>query len=138
MTWVALKSLCERRTRAALTALAIVLGVAMIAGSLILTDTIDRAFTNIFSSSYTQTDLVVRSTPVVEDSFAGAPTVPAELLAADPRRSPASRPPAATWSTSPARAPTSPSWSARDGKVIRATCRPSASASTPRSRASTR
>ncbi len=80
MTWVALKSLSERRMRAALTALAIVLGVAMIAGSLILTDTIDRAFTNIFSSSYTQTDLVVRSTPVVSDSFAGAPTVPAELL----------------------------------------------------------
>ena len=80
MTWIALKSLSERRMRAALTALAIVLGVAMIAGSLILTDTIDRAFTNIFSSSYTQTDLVVRSTPVVPDSFAGAPTVPAELL----------------------------------------------------------
>ena len=50
MTWVALKSLTERRMRAALTALAIVLGVAMIAGSLILTDTIDRAFTNIFGS----------------------------------------------------------------------------------------
>ena len=80
MTWVALRSLADRRMRAALTAFAIVLGVAMIAGSLILTDTIDRAFTNIFSSSYTQTDLVVRSTPVVSDSFAGAPTVPAHLL----------------------------------------------------------
>ena len=31
----------------------------MIAGSLVLTDTIDRAFTNIFASSYTNTDLVV-------------------------------------------------------------------------------
>ncbi len=80
MTWVALRSLMERRTRAALTALAVVLGVAMIAGSLILTDTIDRAFTNIFSSSYTNTDLVVRGTPVVQDSFAGGPTVPASLL----------------------------------------------------------
>ena len=80
MTWVALKSLMERRTRAALTALAVVLGVAMIAGSLILTDTIDRTFTNIFSSSYTNTDLVVHGTPVVEDSLAGAPNVPASLL----------------------------------------------------------
>ncbi len=80
MTWVALKSLMERRTRAALTALAVVLGVAMIAGSLILTDTIDRAFTNVYSSSYTNTDLVVRGTPVVDGSFAGAPTVPASLL----------------------------------------------------------
>ena len=33
MTWIALKSIAERRMRAALTALAIVLGVAMIAGS---------------------------------------------------------------------------------------------------------
>lgn len=80
MTWVALKSLAERRLRAALTALAIVLGVAMIAGSLILTDTIDRAFTNIFRGSYATTDLVVRATPVVADSAAGAPTVPAELV----------------------------------------------------------
>jgi putative ABC transport system permease protein len=80
MTWVALKSLGERRVRAALTALAIVLGVAMVAGSFILTDTIDRAFTNIFSSSYTQTDLVVRGDPVVDDSFAGTPTVSEDLL----------------------------------------------------------
>ena len=80
MTWVALKSIAERRTRAVLTALAIVLGVAMIAGSFILTDTIDRAFTTIFSSSYTQTDLVVRGKPVVADSMSGAPTVPAHLL----------------------------------------------------------
>ena len=36
MTWVALKSLVARRMRAALTALAIVLGVAMVAGSFIL------------------------------------------------------------------------------------------------------
>ena len=80
MTWVALKSMAARRLRAALTALAIVLGVAMIAGSLILTDTIDRAFTSIFSSSYTQTDLVVRGESVVDESFAGAPTVSADLL----------------------------------------------------------
>jgi putative ABC transport system permease protein len=80
MTWVALKSLAERRTRAVLTALSIVLGVAMIAGSFILTDTIDRAFTTIFNSSYTQTDLVVRGKPVVADSMSGAPTVPAQLL----------------------------------------------------------
>lgn len=80
MTLATIRSLVERRTRAALTALAVVLGVAMIAGSLILTDTIDRAFTDIFSSSYTNTDLVVRGAPVVDDAFAGTPTVPASLL----------------------------------------------------------
>jgi putative ABC transport system permease protein len=80
MTRTALRGLAERRARAVLTALAIVLGVAMIAGSLILTDTIDRAFTSVFSSSYTNTDLVVRGTPVVDDAFAGTPTVPAGLV----------------------------------------------------------
>ena len=80
MTWVALKSLAERRVRAVLTALAIVLGVAMVAGSFILTDTIDRAFTNIFSSTYTQTDLVVRGDAVVDGAFAGTPTVSENLL----------------------------------------------------------
>lgn len=80
MTWTALRSLAERRARAALTALAVVLGVAMIAGSLILTDTIDRAFTNIFASNYENTDLVVHGTSVVPGSRAGAPQVPAELL----------------------------------------------------------
>jgi putative ABC transport system permease protein len=80
MTWVALKSLAARRLRAALTALAIVLGVAMIAGSFILTDTIDRTFTTIFGSSYAQTDLVVRGGSTVDESFAGAPTVSADLL----------------------------------------------------------
>ena len=80
MTWVALKSLAERRVRAVLTALAIVLGVAMVAGSFILTDTIDRAFTNIFGSTYTQTDLVVRGDAVVDEAFAGTPTVSADLL----------------------------------------------------------
>jgi putative ABC transport system permease protein len=52
----------------------------MVAGSLILTDTIDRAFTNIFSSSYTQTDLVVRGEAMVDESFAGTPTVSEDLL----------------------------------------------------------
>ncbi|WP_217913196.1 ABC transporter permease [Miltoncostaea marina] len=81
MTAIALRSLAERRLRATLTALAIVLGVAMVAGSLILTDTVDRAFTQIFSSSYTNTDLVVRGASAVEGTQAGPPTVPARLLA---------------------------------------------------------
>ena len=38
MTWVALKSLMERRTRAALTALAVVLGAANVFGAFVVTD----------------------------------------------------------------------------------------------------
>jgi putative ABC transport system permease protein len=40
MTGVALRGLLARRVRAVLTALAIVLGVAMVSGSFVLTDTI--------------------------------------------------------------------------------------------------
>ena len=43
MTRVALKGLLGRRTRAVLTATAIVLGVAMVSGTYILTDTIKSA-----------------------------------------------------------------------------------------------
>ncbi len=61
MIRVALRGLAGRKFRAVLTAIAIVLGVAMISGTLVLTDTIDRAFNRIFVNSYAGTDAVVRS-----------------------------------------------------------------------------
>ena len=60
MTRVALKGLAGRKLRAALTALAIVLGVAMVSGTYVLTDTIDKAFSNIFQETYANTDAVVQ------------------------------------------------------------------------------
>ena len=51
MTTVTLKGLLGRKFRAILTALAIVLGVAMVCGTYVLTDTISMAFDNIFSGS---------------------------------------------------------------------------------------
>jgi putative ABC transport system permease protein len=56
---VALRGLAGRKLRAALTAIAIVLGVAMVSGTYVLTDTIDRAFNQIFDDSYAGTDVVV-------------------------------------------------------------------------------
>jgi len=56
---VSLRGLLGRKLRAVLTAVAIVLGVAMISGTYILTDTIDRAFTTLFTESYAGTDAVV-------------------------------------------------------------------------------
>jgi len=47
MTKVALRGLMTRKLRAALTGIAIVLGVAMISGTYILTDTVQREFTNL-------------------------------------------------------------------------------------------
>ncbi|HXG75194.1 MAG TPA: FtsX-like permease family protein [Gaiellaceae bacterium] len=49
MTRFALRGLLSRKLRTALTALAIVLGVAMISGTYILTDSIDQAFDRIFN-----------------------------------------------------------------------------------------
>jgi putative ABC transport system permease protein len=49
VTRVALRSLFSRKLRTALTALAIVLGVAMVSGTYVLTDTINKAFDSIFT-----------------------------------------------------------------------------------------
>jgi putative ABC transport system permease protein len=59
MLLVALKGLAGRKLRAVLTAVAIVLGVAMISGTYVLTDTIKAAFSTVFSTVYAKTDAVV-------------------------------------------------------------------------------
>ena len=81
MIAVALKGLAGRKLRASLTALAIVLGVAMVSGTYILTDTISKAFETIFTDSYQGTDAVVSGKQVVKFSQSGKATVPADLLA---------------------------------------------------------
>jgi putative ABC transport system permease protein len=78
MTRVALKGLIARKTRAILTALAVVLGVAMIAGTLILTDSIQRAFSAVFTTSYARTDAVVSAR---RGTGHGTPAVTAGTLA---------------------------------------------------------
>jgi putative ABC transport system permease protein len=52
---VALKGLAGRKLRAGLTAVAIVLGVAMSSGTYILTDTIKSAFGTVFTQVYRNT-----------------------------------------------------------------------------------
>ena len=72
-----------RKLRSALTAIAIVLGVAMMSGAYVLTDTIDRAFDQIFVDSYAGTDAVVTGKGAdisFEGESAVAPPVPEELL----------------------------------------------------------
>jgi putative ABC transport system permease protein len=78
MRRVALKGLLHRRTRAVLTALAIVLGVSMMSGTYVLTDTIDKAFDDIFTASYRDTSVVISGREIVKGSDT---TVPASLLA---------------------------------------------------------
>jgi putative ABC transport system permease protein len=64
---VALRGLRARPVRTALTALAVVLGVAMIAGTYVLTDTINKSFTNILAQANAGTDVVVVARRVDED-----------------------------------------------------------------------
>ena len=80
MILVALKGLLQRKLRALLTAMAVVLGVAMVSGTFMLTDSIEEAFDSIFESSYAETDAVISGKPLVEHSSSGNPIVPAALL----------------------------------------------------------
>ncbi|MDX6645965.1 MAG: putative transport system permease protein, partial [Miltoncostaeaceae bacterium] len=63
-----LKSLVAHRLRLALTSLAVVIGVAFVAGTLMVTDSITRAFDSVFTSAYAGTDAVVRG----KEAFSGA------------------------------------------------------------------
>jgi putative ABC transport system permease protein len=63
MLAVSLKGLATRKFRASLTAIAIVLGVAMISGTYVLTDTINNGFDTIFTQSYKNADVVVSGKP---------------------------------------------------------------------------
>jgi len=77
---VALKGLLGRKLRAALTAFAIVLGVAMISGSLVLTDTVGKSFDDVYSQSYKDSDAVVSSRAAIADSSGKPPAFTADVL----------------------------------------------------------
>ena len=59
MRRVALKGLAWRKIRGVLTALAIILGVAMVSGAFILTDTMKKAADNLEAGSYAGIDGIV-------------------------------------------------------------------------------
>jgi putative ABC transport system permease protein len=82
MIAVALRGLAGRKLRAFLTALAVVLGVAMISGTYVLTDTIDKAFGNIFTAVYADTDAVITGKSAFGDENEGvvAPSFSESLL----------------------------------------------------------
>jgi putative ABC transport system permease protein len=83
-----LKSLLARKLRLALTALAVILGVGFVVGTLILTDTLGRAFDEAFAGTTEGTDVVIRGASAFDAGFAdpggGAfeeqPPVPDDLL----------------------------------------------------------
>ena len=83
MLRVALRNLVSRKLRTALTALAVVLGVAMISGTYVLTDSITQAFDSIFTSVYVGTDATVTGKAAFDlggDSSTAAPAFPESVL----------------------------------------------------------
>ncbi|HTR73787.1 MAG TPA: FtsX-like permease family protein [Solirubrobacterales bacterium] len=80
MTRLTLRSLWARRVRAFAISLAVVLGVAFIAGSYILTDTIFAAFNEIFSESLKGTAVVITAQNPVKQEGGEVPTIPASYL----------------------------------------------------------
>ena len=71
MVRIAWRSLTAHKLRSFLTILAILLGVAMISGTYVLTDQIDRGFTTIFADAYKGIDATISRKP----SFTGGQMV---------------------------------------------------------------
>ncbi len=80
MTGLAVKSLWARKFRAFTTTLAVVIGVAFVAGTYILTDTTFAAFDEIFSDSLKGTSVVVTARDAVEQDTGEIPSFSAALL----------------------------------------------------------
>ena len=72
MTGFALRGLLGRKLRTVLTALAIVLGVAMVSGTFVLTDSITKAFNSIFTEQYRGTDAAITGKSAFDLSNNGA------------------------------------------------------------------
>src|SRR4051794_34746043 len=83
MRRVALKGLAWRKVRAVLTALSIVLGVAMVSGAFVITDTMKKAASELESSSYAGIDGIVTGVAGFRDdnSWQKTPSISQSLVA---------------------------------------------------------
>ena len=81
MIRIALRGLLSRKLRTSLTAFAVVLGIAMVAGAYVLTDTINKSFNTLMASAREGTSAVISAESLVKNgSTSDRPTVPASLL----------------------------------------------------------
>src|SRR5918998_1136091 len=80
MSKVALRGLAQRKLRAFVTMLAVLLGVAFIAGSYVLSDTINRSFDDIFSEAYAGTDVAISPSTTGGGEEIDLPPFSAQLL----------------------------------------------------------
>jgi putative ABC transport system permease protein len=80
MTRVVLRGLLARRLRLALTAFAVALGVTLVAGTYVFTDTINASFDAIFTKAYNKTDVVVSPGDDVTNEDGEKAPLPASVL----------------------------------------------------------
>jgi putative ABC transport system permease protein len=79
----ALRGLLARKLRTVLTALGVVLGVALVSGTYVLTDSISTAFDSIFKETYRNADAAITGKPAFSlggDSSSAAPSFDESLL----------------------------------------------------------
>src|SRR5439155_1077434 len=76
LTRFALRGLLSRKLRTALTAIAIVLGVGMISGTFVLTDSISHAFDRIFTDARKGSDAVISGKSAFDTSSSDASLTP--------------------------------------------------------------
>ena len=89
MTKTTLRGLFARKLRLALTALAIVLGVTFVTGTLVLTDTLNRTFDTLIGTAYQHVNFQIRGAAAFNNDTAAAANgsadrkpVPASVAAA--------------------------------------------------------
>jgi putative ABC transport system permease protein len=80
VTRVVLRGLLARRLRLGLTAFAVALGVTLVAGTYVFTDTINASFDTIFTKAYEKTDVVVSPGDAVNGQDDNKAPMPASVL----------------------------------------------------------
>jgi putative ABC transport system permease protein len=83
MLKLSLKGFGSRKVRVALTLIAVALGVALISGTYILTDTINKSFDNIFTTAAKGTDVSITPKDAITDANddgSATTTIPASFL----------------------------------------------------------
>ncbi len=74
------KNLWARKWRSLMTAVAVIFGIALVAGTYILTDTTNQAFDQIFNESIAGTDVVVTAKSEVDQQDGSTPSFSAKVL----------------------------------------------------------
>ena len=92
MTRLTLRNLAAHKLRLGLTALAVVLGVSFVAGTLIFKDTMTRSFDGVFAAAYQDVDVIVRAKRsfAVTDENPARP-IPRSVLTTVRQRTPGAR-----------------------------------------------